>query len=224
MATTIPSITAITATPPDRSQGQDTFNSNAASTVAQTKTFSEEVAAVVTPMNTLGSEVEAAAASAAAASGATKWTSGETIAEGDARWSPIDIQSYRAINAITSGNNTVDPANDPTDWRRISSAPPFEQTLTDQANIDWDIDLGTVADITLAGNRTFNAPTNLKVETYVLVVNQDATGSRTITWNGVFKWGGGTAPTLSTAANAKDVFSFFSDGTNLYGSYLRGVA
>ena len=47
-------------------------------------------------------------------------------------------------------------------------------------------------------------------------VIQDATGSRTISWNSVFKWASGTAPTLSTAASAKDFFTFRSDGTNLY--------
>jgi hypothetical protein len=31
----------------------------------------------------------------------------------------------------------------------------------------------------------------------------------------VFKWAGGTAPTLTTTASAKDVFTFVSDGTNM---------
>ena len=50
---------------------------------------------------------------------------------------------------------------------------------------------------------------------YALAVIQNA-GSNTITWNSVFKWTGGTAPTLSTGASAKDYFVFRSDGTNLY--------
>jgi hypothetical protein len=67
------------------------------------------------------------------------------------------------------------------------------------------------------------APTNLKVQTYILHVLQDATGSRTLTWNTVFKWPAGVAPTLTTTANARDIFSFVSDGTNLYGSFLPNV-
>jgi hypothetical protein len=98
------------------------------------------------------------------------------------------------------------------------------QTLTDGATVNWNTASGNIATLTLGGNRTMAAPTGLTAKTYILVVNQDATGSRTITWNSVFKWAGGAAPVLSTTANAKDVFSFFSDGTNLYGSYLRGVA
>ena len=99
------------------------------------------------------------------------------------------------------------------------------QALSDGASVDWDTDLGTVATWTIAGNRTMNAPTNLNVGTLILVITQDGTGSRTVTWNGVFKWDAGTAPVLSTAASAVDVLSFFCDGTNLYGGlFVRGAA
>jgi hypothetical protein len=60
------------------------------------------------------------------------------------------------------------------------------------------------------------APTNLvNGGFYALAVIQNA-GSNTLTWNAVFKWTGGAAPTLSTAASARDFFIFRSDGTNLY--------
>jgi hypothetical protein len=91
------------------------------------------------------------------------------------------------------------------------------QTLTDGATIDWNTDLGQTATVTIADNRTMNAPTNLKNGAYYgLAVYQDSTGSRTLTWNSVFKWERAEAPTLSTAADAKDFFTFRSDGTNLY--------
>jgi hypothetical protein len=90
-------------------------------------------------------------------------------------------------------------------------------TLTDGANIDWNLSTQQVATVTLGGNRTFNAPTNLvNGGFYALAVIQDATGSRTITWNSVFKWQDAAAPTLSTTGSAKDFFVFRSDGTNLY--------
>jgi hypothetical protein len=90
-------------------------------------------------------------------------------------------------------------------------------TLTDGATISWAVGAAQVATVTIAGNRTFGAPTGLvNGGFYSLCVIQDGTGSRTITWNAVFDWAGGTAPTLSTAANAKDFFVFRSDGTNLY--------
>jgi hypothetical protein len=89
-------------------------------------------------------------------------------------------------------------------------------TLTDGATLNWDTSLGQVAQVTLGGNRTFAAPTNLvNGGFYSLLIIQDGTGSRTISWNAVFDFTGGTAPTLSTAAGAKDIITWRSDGTNL---------
>jgi len=90
-------------------------------------------------------------------------------------------------------------------------------TLTDGATISWNTAEGQVAEVTLEGNRTMAAPTNVKDGAfYSLKVIQDGTGSRTISWNAVFKFTGATAPTLSTAANSVDFIVFSSDGTNLY--------
>ena len=62
---------------------------------------------------------------------------------------------------------------------------------------------------------TFTAPSNPC--NILLVLKQDGTGSRTATWPGAVKWPGGTAPTLTTAANSIDIISFYYDGTNFYG-------
>jgi len=89
-------------------------------------------------------------------------------------------------------------------------------TLTDGATLNWNTALGQVAQVTLGGNRTFAAPTNLvDGGFYSLLIIQDGTGSRTISWNAVFDFTGGTAPTLSTAAGSKDLIAWRSDGTNL---------
>ena len=89
--------------------------------------------------------------------------------------------------------------------------------LTDAATIAWDTTTGQVATFTFVStNRTVGAPTGLVSGAfYALAVIQN-TGSNTLTWDSVFKWAAGTAPTLSTAASAKDYFVFRSDGTNLY--------
>lgn len=91
-----------------------------------------------------------------------------------------------------------------------------EQTLTDGATISWNAALGASASVTLGGNRTITAPSNIASgQRYTLRVVQDGTGSRTLTWDAAFKWIGGP-PTLSTAAGAIDVFDFYCDGTSLY--------
>lgn len=89
--------------------------------------------------------------------------------------------------------------------------------LTDAATVAWDTTTGQVATFTfVSSNRTMGAPSSLVSGAfYALAVIQNA-GSNTLTWNSVFKWANGTAPTLSTAASARDYFVFRSDGTNLY--------
>ena len=90
-------------------------------------------------------------------------------------------------------------------------------TLTDASTIAWDTSANQVTSVTLGGNRTFGAPTNqVDGAAYVLIIKQDSTGSRTATFNSVFKFVGGTAPTLTTTASARDQLVFVSDGTNLH--------
>ena len=90
-------------------------------------------------------------------------------------------------------------------------------TLSDAATVAWDTTLGQVATFTfVSSNRTMGAPSSLVSGAfYALAVIQNS-GSNTLTWNSIFKWASGTAPTLSTAASAKDYFVFRTDGTNLY--------
>lgn len=91
-----------------------------------------------------------------------------------------------------------------------------EATLTDGANIAWDLDTAQTATVTLAGDRTLDNPTNLKAGgTYILRVVQDATGTRTLTLGSAYKTPNGGGVTLSTAPNAVDILSFYSDGTNM---------
>lgn len=89
--------------------------------------------------------------------------------------------------------------------------------LTDASTIAWNAQTAQVATFTfVSSNRKMGAPTNMvNGGFYALAVIQNA-GSNTLTWNSVFKWASGAAPTLSTAAGAKDYFVFRSDGTNLY--------
>ena len=96
-------------------------------------------------------------------------------------------------------------------------------TLTDQTTIAWNISQYQIATVTLGGNRAVGNPTGKLVGTYILHVYQDGTGGRSLTWNTAFKWPAGVQPTISTAPNAHDVFSFICDGTNLYGSYMYDV-
>ena len=89
-----------------------------------------------------------------------------------------------------------------------------ETTLTDGATVSWDASTADVAKVTLGGNRTLAAPTNGTTGQFIsLLIIQDGTGSRTLTWNAVFEFKDDTAPTLTTTASKGDVFVFRYNGS-----------
>lgn len=96
-------------------------------------------------------------------------------------------------------------------------------TLVDGANISWNLNSGLVANVTIAGSRNMDNPTNLKIGTMILKVTQGGSGNYDLTWSSAFKWPSGVKPLLSTGVGNTDVISFFCDGTSLYGSYIRNV-
>lgn len=89
-------------------------------------------------------------------------------------------------------------------------------SISDSTSIGWDCDVtGQIAAVTLGGVRTMLAPTNISPNaSYVLVVRQDATGSRSVSFNAAFLFPGGIDPTFSPAANAVDILTFIG-GTNV---------
>lgn len=100
------------------------------------------------------------------------------------------------------------------------------ETVTFSTGINFDFGTEPRKILTLTGNVTLNQPLNIQQGAqYVLDVRQDSTGGRTITWNSVFKFAGGTPPTISTAANARDVFYIDAlSSTELLVAAHRGVA
>tara|TARA_Y100001937_G_scaffold83751_1_gene113302 strand:+ start:328 stop:732 length:405 start_codon:yes stop_codon:yes gene_type:complete len=89
-----------------------------------------------------------------------------------------------------------------------------ESTLTDGSTVNWDASTQDVCKLTLGGNRTMAAPTNNTTGQFIsILVIQDGTGSRTLTWNAVFEFAADTAPTLTTTANKGDVFVFRYNGS-----------
>jgi hypothetical protein len=85
-----------------------------------------------------------------------------------------------------------------------------------------DLANGNVQKLTLTGNctLTLTSPAAGAMRALTLLVFQDVTGSRTITWPAAVKWGIAGAPTLSTAATKMDIVSLFTvdGGTNWYGA------
>ena len=96
-------------TPPQRSDPTN-FATRADAFMSALPTFATEATALEATVLAQASTVQAIASAVA-------WVSGTTYAIGDARWSPITLQTYRRI---TAGAGTTDPSLDGTNWAQLT--------------------------------------------------------------------------------------------------------
>lgn len=109
---------------------------------------------------------------------------------------------------------------------KVSGANGGGETYFDAGNSGASITLnlanGNVQKLTLTAGCTISltSPASGAMRSLTLLVFQDGTGSRTVTWPGSVKWGIAGAPTLTTTASKMDMISLFTvdGGTNWYGA------
>ena len=122
--------------------------------------------------------------------------------------------SIAVVHILTSGSLGVTRGG--ADDVVTVSASGAAQTLTLPANTlgTFDIVLSTNCTLTLAG------AVATKGSTMTVLLRQDGTGSRTVTWPASVVWAAGTAPVLSTAAGRVDIISLLSvnGGTVWFGA------
>ena len=110
-----------------------------------------------------------------------------------------------------TGATVLTIANNAVTSQKIGYA---EATLTDGATVTWNAETQDVCKLTLGGNRTLAAPTSATTGQFIsILIIQDGTGGRTITWNAVYEFAADTAPTLTATANLGDLFTFRYNGT-----------
>jgi len=111
-----------------------------------------------------------------------------------------------------SGTSALTTATIGVDYAGIDTAQTFTKgqrgeitTLTDGATVTPDMADSNNFTLTLGGNRTLANPSNLTAgQSGSIFIVQDGTGSRTLAYGNQYDFIGGTAPTLSTAANSVD--------------------
>lgn len=119
--------------------------------------------------------------------------------------------AYRVADTVVF---TVDL--DITNVRTANFASEFDNgTQGTTYTVDWNN--GQKQVITLSANTTLSFTAPAGIGNFLLRVVQDGTGSRVVTWPGSVLWAGGTAPVLSTGANAVDIVTFYYNGTSYYG-------
>jgi hypothetical protein len=105
----------------------------------------------------------------------------------------VDYAETSATPVISAGALTID----------LNTASVFEVVLT-----------ASVTSLVFA-----NPPTAGRAGSATLILRQDATGGRTVTWPSSILWSAGTAPLVTAAANAVDIYGFITrnGGTTWYG-------
>lgn len=84
------------------------------------------------------------------------------------------------------------------------------------ASITLNFNNGQKQSLTLNSNTTITLSFP-GVGNYQIILTQDGTGNKTVTWSGVSRYvGSATAPVINTASNSSTVVSLFYDGTNTW--------
>lgn len=138
---------------------------------------------------------------------------GRTLGNNDAFDLDIETNNTSRIK-IQSGGNVGIGVSAPNQRLEVNGAiksVEFDNTTAAVINVDWATGNQQTVSLNQAGH-TVTFANVFPGQIFRLVVCQDGTGSRTITtWPSNVRFNNGvTAPTLSTAGNACDVFSFIA--------------
>lgn len=139
-----------------------------------------------------------------------------------------DISSGAAISASKISDTALTQTATQTASNKTFTKPILNGSVspmttdTDGATVTFDMSSANVHTVTLGGNRTL-AVSNVTVgQPFMLILVQDGTGSRTVTWFSTLKWVTGSAPVLTTTGGKTDVFSFYPTSSGNYLGFIVG--
>ena len=134
--------------------------------------------------------------------GAAKFNSTVTVSGASNFKSTVTVEGAQVNKSTTRFEGAV----------TLASGAPVHQaitTLTDAASIVMNMATNNQFVVTLGGNRTLAAPTNLTAgQTGHIYLIQDGTGGRTLSYNSVFQFAGGSDPVLTAAGGSVDLLVF----------------
>ena len=137
-------------------------------------------------------------------------------------WGRGTISTYSYIqddwvwNVTISWNLSVATISKPT----LNGSVQWVTADTDWATITFDMAASDMHTVTLWGNRTLALSNVSTGQIFTLRLQQDGTGSRTVTWFTTIKRAWGAAPTLTTTLNKADMFIFVCTWTNTYDWFI----
>jgi hypothetical protein len=145
----------------------------------------------------------------------------------------LTSQAFSMSTAVPSSNTTVGASTGfvvGTPKAYVKGQSGAIVVLTDAATVVIDLSLANnfalLLTSTIGATRALGIPTNMVPgQSGLIAITQDTIGSRLLTYSSTWKFAGGLAPTLSTAANAVDYLAYYVEtSARIYGSIVMGVA
>ena len=134
-----------------------------------------------------------------------------------------DVVEYIAYGATVASSNLAKTGDTMTGNLTVNAdliVTGYKETHTDNGNAGTsqtiDISDSTLQTYTLTGNCTFTMPTAEEGRSFTMFLKTGA-GSFVATFTNA-KFARNSTPTITTDANRMDIITFYSDGTNWYGS------
>ena len=161
--------------------------------------------------------------SATANSAASYANSAFTTANG--AFTAANTKTANTSSYVWSANQTFTVANVTNQLAVFGMAYQNIITLTDASTITMNLAQTNNFTVTLGGSRTMANATNITAgQSGFVVVRQDGTGSRTLTFGTGWRFPGNTAPTLTTTASAVDLIVYTArDSGNLVAQSILNV-
>jgi hypothetical protein len=131
-----------------------------------------------------------------------------------------NVQAFDADNAVTDANQTFTASQRGTITAVTVAAGDTTEQLNFNTTNNWALTLNNTASCELQN------PTNITAgQSGSIFIIQDATGSRILTYGNAWDFIGGTAPTLSTAANAVDRIDYVvRSGTSIHAVFTANYS
>ena len=92
---------------------------------------------------------------------------------------------------------------------------PFS-VLTWNASLAWPLATSPNASVTLTGNTSLTSNGGVDGGIYTLLIRQDATGGRTLSFPASWRWVGGTEDTIADGANEETILTMRRIGSSIY--------
>ena len=130
---------------------------------------------------------------------------------------PTTISGYGITDAFDGAFSSLSSKPTTISGYGITDAISFNtnNNITSATNVDIDFSVAENQTIVLDTNVTFTTSNLVQAQRGSLVLTQDATGSRTVTFPASFKFPSGTTPTLTTTADAIDKIDYVISGSNV---------